>query len=105
MACRDAAHRDAFVRVPQPDESSEARPGEVVRQSAVYQAELEIFGLAAEEHLRVALHLCPFPATLQDFPQGLQLQAAVAKARLAALIRQAEVERRVGVQLARLVLL
>jgi hypothetical protein len=45
---------------------------------------------------------------LQDFPQGQQLQAAVAKARLAALaalIRQAEVERRVGVQLARLVLL
>jgi hypothetical protein len=104
MASRDAAHRDAFVRVPLRDESSEARRDEVVRRSAVHQDELEIFGLAAEEHLRVALHQCPFPATLQDFPQELQPRAA-AKARLAALIRQAEVERRVGVQLARLVLL
>jgi hypothetical protein len=103
MAFRDAAHRGAFVRVPLPDESSEAHRDEVVRQSAVHQDEPEIFGLAAEEHLRVALHQCPFPATLQDFPKGLPLQAVVAKARLAALIRQAEVERRVGVQLARLV--
>jgi hypothetical protein len=97
MASRHAAHRDEVVQVPLPDESSEVRRDEVVRQSAVHRGEGEIFGLAAEERLRVA-HQCPFPMALQDFPQELQPQAAVAKARLAALILQAEVERRVGAQ-------
>jgi hypothetical protein len=105
MAFRDAAHRGAFVRVPLPDESSEAHRDEVVRQSAVQQVELEIFGLAAEEHLRVAVPPNLFLKPTRDFPMAQQQQDAVLQERQAGRARQAEVERQVGVQLARLVLL
>jgi hypothetical protein len=89
-AYRGAARWDAFGLVRLPDENSEARRDEVVRQSVALQVEPEIFGLA-EEHLRVALH--PHLFLPRNFQPELRQQGAALQERLAGSARQAEVER------------
>jgi hypothetical protein len=89
-AYRGAARWDAFGQV-LPDENSEARRDEVVRQPVAVPVEAEIFGLA-EEHLRVALHPHSF-LPMRDFQPELQQQDAARLERLAGSARQAEAER------------
>jgi hypothetical protein len=88
-AYRGAARWDAFGQV-LPDENSEARRDEVVRQPVALPVEAEIFGLA-EKHLRVALH--PHLFLPRNFQLELQQQDAARLERLAGSARQAEAER------------
>jgi len=89
-AYRVEAHWDAFGQVRLPDENSEARRDEVVRQSVALPVVPEIFGLA-EEHLRVALY--PHLFLPRNFQLELQQQDAAPQERLAGWARKAEVER------------
>jgi hypothetical protein len=76
-----------------PDENSEARRDEVVRQSvALLPVESETFGLA-EERTPVALHPRWFLKPMRDFPTVPQRQDAARQERLAGSARQAEAER------------
>ena len=75
-----------------PDENSEARRDEVVRQSVALPVVPEIFGLA-EERLPVALHPRWFLKLMRDFPTVPQRQDAAPRERLAGWARKAEVER------------
>jgi hypothetical protein len=89
-AYQGAVRWDVFGQVRLPDENSEARRDEVVRQSVALPVEPEIFGLA-EEHLRVALHPHLFlPRNFQPEPQQ---QDAARQERLAGWALQAEAER------------
>ena len=91
-AYRVEAHWDAFGQVRLPDENSEARRDEVVRQSVALPVVPEIFGLA-EERLPVALHPRWFLKLMRDFPTVPQRQDAAPRERLAGWARKAEVER------------
>jgi hypothetical protein len=93
------ARWDAFGQVRLPDENSEARRDEVVRQPVALPVEPEIFGLA-EEHLRVALH--PHLFLPRNFQPELQQQDAAQQERLAGWARKAEVERRDAALMAQL---
>jgi hypothetical protein len=89
-AYRGAARWDAFGQVRLPDENSEARRDEVVRQSVALPVVPEIFGLA-EECLPVALH--PHLFLPRNFQPELQQQDDALQERLAGSARQAEAER------------
>jgi hypothetical protein len=73
-----------------PDENSEARRDEVVRQPVALPVVPEIFGLA-KERLPVALH--PHLFLQRNFQPELQQQDAAQQERLAGSARQAEAER------------
>jgi hypothetical protein len=89
-AYRGAARWDAFGQVRLPDENSEARRDEVVRQPVALPVVPEIFGLA-KERLPVALH--PHLFLQRNFQPELQQQDAAQQERLAGSARQAEAER------------
>jgi hypothetical protein len=92
MAYQGAARWDVFGQVRLPDENSEARRDEVVRQSVALPVESETFGLA-EERPPVALHPRWFLKPMRDFPTVPQRQDAARQERLAGSARQAEAER------------
>ena len=71
----------------------------------VHQDELEIFGLAREDCLRVAVHPNLFLKPTQDFQMARQRQDAVLQERLAVRVRQAEAELPDAAQMAQLLVL
>ncbi|MFY9732183.1 MAG: hypothetical protein WB723_16100 [Candidatus Acidiferrales bacterium] len=68
----------------------------------VHQDELEIFGLAKEDCLRVATFPNLFLKPTQDFQMAQQRQDAVLQERLAGRVRQAEAELPDAAQMAQL---
>ena len=106
MAYQGAARWDASVRVPLLDENSEVRRDVTAQRKVVLRDELEIFGFAKEDCLRVALfrnlHPNLFLKPTQDFQMAQQRQDAVLQERLAGRVRQAEAELLDAAQMAQL---
>jgi hypothetical protein len=96
MAYRVAVHQDAFAQAQLRGESFEAHWDEAAHRKVALRDELEIFGPAKEDCLRVALlqNWLPnlFLKSMQDFQMAQQRQDAVLQERLAGRVRQAEAE-------------